>query len=127
MKFAMNLLRINSVLFVAFGCCFVAAPEIFAAALTGTEPSTSSALIDMRATYGGMALGIGLVFWFFARQRETVYAGLVGSILVLGATAMARTVGFVADGSPNAFMLLLFAAELLFMMLSFSALKRVID
>ena len=127
MKFATNFLRINAALFIVFGICFIVAPVFFAEALTGSEPWTTSAVIDMRATYGGMGLGIGLLFWFLARQRETVIAGLAGSFLVLGATATARVVGFFADGSPNAFMLVLFGAEVLFVVLSASALKRVTD
>jgi hypothetical protein len=127
MKFATNLLRVNAVLFIVFGICFIVAPVFFAEALTGSEPWTASAMIDMRATYGGMGLGIGLVFWFLARQRETVVPGLGATLLVLGATAMARVVGFFVDGSPNAFMLVLFGAEILFVVLSASALKRVTD
>ncbi len=127
MKFATNLLRINSALFVVFGVCFIAAPGVFAAALTGAEPATPSALIDMRATYGGLGLGVGLMFWFLARQRETLYAGLVGTFLILAATVMARVIGFYADGSPNLFMLLLLGAEILFLLLSATALKRITD
>ncbi len=126
MRFATNILRVNSVLFIVFGLCFIAAPGVFAAVLTGVEPAMPSALIDMRATYGGMGLGIGLLFWFFALQRETVYAGLVGVFLVLAATATARAIGFLADGSPNMFKLLLFGAEILFLVLSAAALKRII-
>lgn len=127
MKFATNLLRVDAVLFIVFGICFVVAPEFFADALTGSEPWTSSALTDMRATYGGMGLGVGLLFWFLARQRETVIAGLVGAFLVLAATALARAIGFLADGAPNVFMLMLFGAEVLFLALSASALKRITD
>ncbi len=127
MRFATSMLRINSALFGAFGICFIVAPAFFAAVITGAEPGTPSASIDMRATYGGMGLGTGLLFWFCARQRETVHAGLVGSLLVLGATALARAVGFVADGTPNAYMLALFCAELLFVALLALALKRLTD
>jgi hypothetical protein len=127
MKFATNLLRVTAVVFIVFGICFIAAPEYFSNALTGSEPWTSSALIDMRATYGGMGLGIGLAFWFCARQRETVIAGLVGAFLVLGATAIARVIGFFADGSPNIVMQAMFGAEVLFVVLSAAALKRVTD
>jgi hypothetical protein len=127
MKFATNLLRVNSMLFMVFGGCFIAAPVFFAQALTGSEPWTSSALTDMRATYGGMGLGIGLLFWFLARQRETIIAGLAGAAMVLGAIALGRAVGFVADGTPNAFMLVLFGAEILFAVLSASALKQITD
>ncbi len=127
MKFATNLLRINSVLFVIFGVCFIAAPGVFAVAITGAEPATPSALIDMRATYGGLGLGIGLMFWFLARQRETLYAGLVGTFLILAAAVTARMIGFYADGSPNLFMLFLLGAEILFLLLSAIALKRMTD
>ncbi len=127
MKFATNFLRVTAVLFIVFGICFIVAPNFFSYALTQSEPWTSSALIDMRATYGGMGLGIGLAFWFLARQRETVIAGLVGAFLVLGATALARGIGFFADGAPNVFMLALFGAEILFVVLSASALKRITD
>ncbi len=127
MKFATNLLRVTAALFVVFGICFIVAPEFFAYTLTQSEPWTPNALIDMRATYGGMGLGIGLLFWFLARQRETIIAGLAGSLLVLGSIALARLVGFVADGMPNAIMLVMFGAEMLFVALSVSALKRVTD
>jgi hypothetical protein len=127
MTLATNLLRVTAALFVVFGACFIVAPEFFAYTLTGAEPWTSSALIDMRATYGGMGLGIGLVFWFCARQRETVIVGLVGALLVLGATALARMVGFFVDGSPNVFMQMMFGAEVLFVVLSAAALKRITD
>jgi hypothetical protein len=127
MKFATNLLRVTAALFIVFGICFVVAPEFFSYALTGSEPWTSSALTDMRATYGGMGLGVGLLFWFMARQRETVIAGLAGAALVLGAIALGRMVGFIADGTPNVFMLVLFGAEILFAVLSVSALKQITD
>jgi hypothetical protein len=51
----------------------------------------------------------------------------VGALLVLGATATARMIGFIADGSPNVFMQLMFGAEVLFVVLSASALKRITD
>jgi hypothetical protein len=127
MRFATNLLRINSALFVIFGACFIVAPVFFAQALTGSEPWTSSALTDMRATYGGMGLGIGLLLWFLARQRETIIAGLAGAALVLGAIALGRVVGFLTDGAPNALMLAMFCAEILFAVLSVSALKQITD
>lgn len=78
----------------------------------------------MRATYGGMGLGIGLFFGFCARRPSTVRLGLFASLFVLATTAAARTVGFLCDGSPNVFMLLLLGAELLFVVLIVAALKR---
>ena len=48
-------------------------------------------------------------------------------MLVLGATALARVVGFFADGAPNTYMLALFCVELLFVALLALALKRLTD
>jgi hypothetical protein len=78
----------------------------------------------MRATYGGMGLGVGLLFGFCARQPSTIQVGLIASLFVLGATAAARIVGFLVDGSPNVFMYLLLGAELLFVALLIVALKQ---
>ncbi len=124
MKFPTSLLWLNSVLFVVFGACFIAAPGLLANVITGAAPGTSSALIDMRATYGGMGLGIGLFFGFCARRPTTVQVGLFASLFVLGTTAIARLVGFAVDGSPNVFMFLLVSAELLFVALIVVALRQ---
>lgn len=124
MKFPTALLWVNSALFVVFGACFIAAPELFSTVITGAAPGTSSAFTDMRATYGGMGLGVGLLFGFCARQPSTVHVGLIASLFVLGSTAAARIVGFLADGSPNAFMFFLLGAELLFVALLIVALKQ---
>lgn len=125
MKFPTSLLWLNSVLFAVFGSSFIAAPELFAKVITGAIPGTSSALIDMRATYGGMGLGIGLFFGFCARRPATVELGLYASLFVLGTTAIARLAGFAADGAPNVFMLLLVSAELLFVVLIVAALRQI--
>lgn len=117
------LLWTNSVLFILFGAAFVAAPEFFAVYLTGSAPGTPSALIDMRATYGGTALGIGFFFGFCARRPATVQIGLIASVWVLASIAAARLVGSVLDGSPNRFMSLFLAAEMLFVVLGAIAIK----
>ena len=65
MRFPVVLLWINAALFVVFGAVFIIAPALLSQVITGATPGTTNALIDMRATYGGMALGIGL-FWAIA-------------------------------------------------------------
>lgn len=109
MTFPIRLLWINALLFILFGAGFIAAPNALSLFLTGAAPGTPSALTDMRATYGGMALG----------------AGLLASLLVLSGIAGGRLVGILIDGSPNPFIIALFAAELLFAALFTITLKRV--
>lgn len=123
MTFPRILLWVNCALFVAFGVGFIGAPGFLSTLITGGAPSISSALIDMRATYGGMGLGVGLFFAFCARQPSSVRLGLIASLLVLGSIAAGRLIGIVVDGSPNAFMFVLLVAEMLFVALVMVAIK----
>jgi hypothetical protein len=111
MRFAVILLWITCVLFVAFGIGFVTAPRELANLITGGAPVTPSAIIDMRAVYGGVALGMGLFFGLCAGRAEWVRPGLFGSLLVIACIGAARAVGLVVDGQPNAFMLLFLSTE----------------
>ena len=124
MRFPTILLWINAALFLVFGAGFIVAPGFLAQLITGATPSTTSALIDLRATYGGMALGLGLFWGFCARRQRTVRIGLMASLLVLLGIALGRLIGMVVDGSPNTFMFALLAAELLFIGLIAVALRR---
>lgn len=78
MTFQKMLVWINCVLFVVFGFGFLLAPEVLAEFVTSTSPSTASAVTDMRATYGGMALGLGLIFGLSARDLQTLSLGVWG-------------------------------------------------
>ena len=124
MAMAVLLLRITALLFVAFGVAFAIAPEDLADLITGSTPATSSGVIDMRATYGGVALGIGLFVGYCARRAETVRLGLVAALLVLVGLAGTRLLGIVADGSPNGFMIGLLAAEIAFVSLLWVSIRR---
>lgn len=78
----------------------------------------------MRATYGGMALGIAIFFGICARNPDTVRIGLIASALVLSGIAFGRIMGMFIDGNPNIFIYLLLSAEVLFAALILFALKR---
>jgi hypothetical protein len=127
MNFPVRLLWINAVLFVLFGVGFIVAPRSLSLLITGATPGTASAMIDIRATYGGMALGTGLFFGFCAYHHTLLRAGLLSSLLTLSGIAGGRLIGIFADGSPNGWMFLLLAAELLFVGLMAVALKQVSD
>ncbi|MGH9891609.1 MAG: DUF4345 domain-containing protein [bacterium] len=125
MKLPEALLWVTSVLFMAFGVAFAMAPQQGAEFATGARPSLPSALIDMRATYGGMALGIGLFLGLCARRPSWVRTGLSASLLTVAAIGSARLLGIIVDGSPNAIMLSLLATEASFSGLYVIALRRV--
>ena len=124
MSLPVVLLWIDCVLFVGFGVGFAAVPLELAEFVTGDAPSVSSAVIDMRATYGGVAIGTGLFFGYCARRASLVQIGLVASLLVIASIGLARVVGILIDGDPNAFMIFFLALEVVFSGLTVVALRR---
>lgn len=94
---------------VIFGLSFVFAPHYFFALYTGGTFPTTSAAIDVRSTYGGFSLGMGLfLFWC---SKNNIRAGLVAAMLALACIIPARILGLVLDGSPNTTMYLFLALE----------------
>lgn len=112
MTFPVRLLWINAMLFILFGAGFIVAPNALSLLLTGAAPGTASAVTDMRATYGGTALGLGLFSGFCARDPKTLRAGLLAPLMVLSGIAGGRLFGIFVDGSPNGWMFLLLAMAL---------------
>ena len=97
--------------FVFYGLAFVIAPNAMAALITGNVIDTPSGLIDFRATYGGMAVAVGLLIYFLYRKQQVVGA-MNATAIVLFCMAAARTLGFVLDGSPNVLMILFLVLEI---------------
>lgn len=104
---------VNAVLFVVFGLAFMFAPAYFAALFVDAVPASASAAIDMRATYGGLAGGVGLWLAYCARVAPAV--GLIGVVLLSIPVVFARALGFATEGAPNAFMWTFFGLEILFL------------
>ena len=124
MKLSVALLWANCALFMVFGLAFVLIPETLAAVVTGAVPGTPSAATDMRATYGGMAFGLGGMFGLCARDPRFVRLGVQGVLLVMAALSSGRLLGMALDGSPNVFMFVLLGAELAMAGLAIVALRR---
>jgi len=112
-------------MFLGFGLGFVFAPEALAALITGAAPATPNAVTDMRATYGGMALGLAIIFGLCARNESNVRLGVQGVLAVLLALAAARALGILLDGGPNIFIVALLVAEAAMAILSLAALRQV--
>ncbi len=124
MKTATILLWVTIALFVLFGLGFIFAPAFFAQLLTESVPDTPSGRIDLRATYGGLSLGAAIYWAWCAREKTRVQSGLLSALSLLTVTALARIFGMIVEGSPNIFMVLLLAAEVLFVGLLFWAIKK---
>lgn len=80
--------------------------------VTGSAPDGVSALVDFRATYGGMTFAVGLLL-FYLLFIEQLRAALVIIIMVLLSMALTRAAGLLVNGSGNAFMYLYLVLEVL--------------
>jgi hypothetical protein len=101
MKFARILLLLGSGIFALYGLLFSIAPVELARLVTGDAPSSPSALIDVRATYGGMSIAVGMILMLLALKEETIRIGVVSLLLVMVCMAATRIVGIAVDGDAN--------------------------
>jgi hypothetical protein len=124
MTFSRALLRINVVLFGVYGLAYLIAPDMLSGILTGASFPNATSAIDVRAIYGGMALGITTFVWLLSRGSvDSQKIGQIGCAVAFGCVALGRIIGFIVTGSSGLFMELLLASEILFCGLSCSALR----
>lgn len=121
MIFGKALVLVNGILFIGFGLGFILAPVLFTNLFTGGHFTTPSAIIDVRATYGGLALGLGI--WLVICANQNVRLGLVGSFAILASLILGRVTGIALDGGANIFMHIFLAAEVLFLLATWFALR----
>ena len=73
--------------------------------------STTSALNEIRANYGGMHLALGLFFVFGAFVPSARLLALLIVALFTGGLVLGRLLSLVVDGAPNSMVWGLFALE----------------
>lgn len=103
----------NSIVFFLYGIGFVLFPENLSQIITETTPTSTSGLIDMRATYGGMSIAFALLLAYMVREQATIRLAVVAVVLMMSGMALGRTVGIVVDGTPNNLMYIYLLLELL--------------
>jgi len=96
MRIAQIYLGLIAVMSVVFGVIYLVAPYSMTNPM-GFGQLAPSALTDVRATYGGLQIGMGLfLFWCLTPAR--MRAGLLFTLLSVGALAICRGIGLVIDG-----------------------------
>jgi len=104
------LLWFSTIAFALIGAYFLAAPERAAASI-GVTLTDATARTDVRATYGGMVLGVGLFFGWAALAPERLDAGLWSMLLVYGGLALGRIVALATGERLGAMMWTFLAIE----------------
>ena len=87
-----------------FGIGFMLFPTVLSELITEASPTTPAGVIDMRATYGGVSAGLGLLLLFLDNALVLIQAKLLGIMFVVGGMALGRFIGMLIDGSPNMMM-----------------------
>jgi len=101
MSMEMIVVRLNALVFLLYGIGFLVLPEALSRFVTDTVPRTVSGIVDMRATYGGMSVAVGVMLLVLASGYETVRKGLVGVLLLMLSMAGGRILGMLVDGAGN--------------------------
>ena len=118
------LIRITAWVFALYGLGFVVAPAQLSQWVSATAPTTAIALTDMRATYGGMSLAVGMVLYVLASSPQTVRLGLQAVMIFMLAMAGGRIVGLVSDASASAIMFIYLALEIIVAVVASILLRR---
>lgn len=127
MKTASEIIDFNAILFCLYGLGFIFFPHYLSTLVMGYAPTTSSGIIDMRATYGGICLGFGLLLAYCARDRKSTVKGLWAVILVVGGMALGRLMGVVIDDNPNVMMYIFLGLEVTIVTIAVIVLRKMED
>lgn len=114
----------TAVIFFLYGGIFIFFPHQAWLYVVQSGVDTNSASIDLRATYGGLNIGVGIILYVLARQNSTLKIGLLTVFLLMLSMAFGRMVGIVVDGEPNQAMYIYLALELLAGVVSLVLFKR---
>ncbi len=118
------IIRLNAVFFGLYGLVFIFIPETMLYWVTGSSLNTPSAIIDVRATYGGMSLAVALLLYYFSIKDLYQKLGLIFVILIMGNMALGRSLGILIDGDANPIIWLYLIGELATLGLSVCLLKK---
>ncbi len=87
-------------IFVASALFAYIDPHTLGAAM-GIAPADPSGVTEIRATYGGLVAGIGLLLISGVWSRRLAFAGLVCTVFGVGALMLTRLAAEVFSGGPG--------------------------
>ena len=111
------LLLSSALIFVAVGAVFLAFPQQYGQLLELSLP-TAMARTDVRATYGGLELGLGVFLILCVVRREWTRAGLWALALATGGFAAGRIVGLAFERTISSVMAGFLALEIVVTLLA---------
>ena len=112
-KVAVFVVKLTALVFLLFGAaCLIGPTEVIHSA-TGHAITHNVALIDIRATYGGMSLGVAAILYFLSTSTALLRAGLFSVLALMLSMAGGRAAGMIAASTTNGVMLFYLALEIM--------------
>jgi hypothetical protein len=102
MTFGRIFLWIAALMSLAAGTVYLFSPQGMATS-AGFGDLPPGGMTDVRATYGGFQIGMGLFLAWTALDPGRIRSGLLLTLLAFGALASSRAIGVTLDGSLNEF------------------------
>lgn len=103
MGFARSYIRILGAITLFFGVAYLLDPGGILTDAAGFGALTPGGLTDVRATYGGLQLGLGAFLVWAANSDSRIRMALVLVALSIGAVGLGRALGLMLDGDANPF------------------------
>ncbi|WP_299010589.1 DUF4345 domain-containing protein [uncultured Shewanella sp.] len=122
MKFQLILIWVNSLFFTLYGLGFIFLPNTLFSFITDSQLTSPSALIDIRATFGGMSLGLGIVLALFTLTPSNHRLGLWAILVIMLGMACSRSLGLLQENSANNMMFIYLVCEMIVALLALIAL-----
>jgi len=122
-RFRRSLLWLNVCIFLVFGLGYLVAPN-YLGSFVDMQLSAPNALIDMRALYGGMLVGISIWYLYCAMDEARIHQGLLSAMFIASGLLSGRLIGVLVSGSPNGATIFYVLTEVLVVLLLAVALRR---
>jgi len=102
---------LTAIVYLAIGIIFLADPIYWGSSVDISLP-TPTAIIDLRATYGGCMFAIAVFLFYCLKNSTLLKAGLIFQIISFAGFGLSRFAGILLDGPPRAIMYYLLIAEI---------------
>lgn len=101
----------TAIVYLAIGIIFLVDPVYWASSIDISLPTTT-AIIDLRATYGGCMFAIAVFLFYCLKSSNLLKAGLIFQLISFAGFGLSRFAGILIDGPPRAIMYYLLIAEI---------------
>jgi hypothetical protein len=109
--------------YAGFGALLLLWPDTITALVEIVLP-TAVARMEIRGVYGGQFLGTAMMLGLFARNETWFRSGMVALGAICGGLVIGRTLGLIVDRALSPLIYVLYASEIVGLMIAMVALQK---